>query len=184
MLSEYRDRGLPYMRKYAITSSLIYQLVISPLMSLILAKAEYIEVDATYNENTDLPHLWNVTAFDYNVMRWVAVAGVRSNKEDTHFYSEAFKVVCKEDHKEFGVGKSLKGIILDWSDAERKGLQLAIGQELCNKLLIGCQVHYGCSYQRMADKVSNPLPRQIRSLSREAFCIISRAIPHQKKNLK
>ena len=83
VLSEYRDRGLPYMRKYAITSSLIYQLVISPLMSSILAKAEYIEIDMTYNENTDLPYLWNVTAFDYNVMRWVAVAGVRSNKEDT-----------------------------------------------------------------------------------------------------
>ena len=88
---------------------------------------------------------------------------------------------CKEDHKEFGVGKSLKGIILDWSNAERKGLQLAIGQELCDKLLIGCQVHYGRSYQGVADKVSNPLPRQIRSLSREALCIISRAIPHQKK---
>ena len=39
-----------------------------------LAKAEYIEVDVTYNENTDLLYLWNVTAFDYNVMRQVAVA--------------------------------------------------------------------------------------------------------------
>ena len=45
-------------------------------------------------------------------------------------YSAAFKAVfdqCKEDHKEFGVGKSLKGIVSDWSDAKRKGLQLAIG---------------------------------------------------------
>ena len=70
---------------------------------------------------------------------------------------------------------------MDWSDTERKGLQLAIGQELCDKLLIGCQVHYGRSYHRVTDKVSNLLPRQIRSSSREAFCIISRAIPHQKK---
>ena len=149
------------MRKYAITSSLVYQLIMSPLMSSILAKAEYIEVDMTYNKNTDLPYLWNVTAFDYNVMRWVAVARVRSNEEDANFYSVAFKAVfdqCKEDHKEFGVGKTLKGIILDWSDTERKGLQLAIGEELCDKLLIGCQVHYGRSYQRVADKVSGPLP--------------------------
>ena len=39
--SEYRDRGRPYTRKYAITSSLVYQLIMSPLMSSILAKAEY-----------------------------------------------------------------------------------------------------------------------------------------------
>ena len=38
--SEYRDRGWPYMRKYAITS-LVYQLIMSPLMSSTLAKAEY-----------------------------------------------------------------------------------------------------------------------------------------------
>lgn len=88
---------------------------------------------------------------------------------------------CKEDHKEFSVSKCLKGIILDWSDTERKGLQLAIGQELCDKLLIGCRVHYGRSYHRVADKVSNLLPRQLRSSSREAFCMISRSIPHQKK---
>ena len=46
--SEYRDRGRPYMRKYAVTSSLVYQLIMSPLMSSILAKAEYIEVDMMY----------------------------------------------------------------------------------------------------------------------------------------
>ena len=57
----------------------------SPLMSSILAKAEYIEVDMTYNENTDLPYLWNVTAFDCDVMRWVAVARVRSNREDLFY---------------------------------------------------------------------------------------------------
>ena len=81
--SEYRVRGQPYMRKYALTSSLVYQLM-SPLMSSILAKAEYIEVDMTYNENTDLPYLWNVTVFDYE-KGWVAVARVRSNKEDANF---------------------------------------------------------------------------------------------------
>ena len=177
--TEYSARGRPYMRKYAITSSLMYQLIMSPLMSSILAKAEYIEVDMSYNENSDLPYLWNVTAFDYNVMRWVAVARVRSNKEDSDFYSAAFKAVfdqCKEDHKEFGVGTTLKGIILDWSDAERKGLQLAIGEELSEKLLIGCLVHYGRSYQRIADKVSNLLPHQIRCASCETFCKNSRAI--------
>ena len=57
----------------------------SPLMSSVLARAEYIniEVDTTYNENTDLPYLLNITAFDYTVMRWIAMARRRSNKEDS-----------------------------------------------------------------------------------------------------
>ena len=141
---EYKQRGRPYMRKYAITTSLIYQLIMSPLMSSVLAKAEYIEVDTTYNENTDLPCLLNVTAFDYTVMRWIAVARIHSNKENSEFYACAFKAVfdqCKEDHKEFAVGKTLKGIIMDWSDTERTGLQTAIRQDLSEKLDVGCRVH-------------------------------------------
>ena len=81
-----------------------------------MAKAEYIEVDTTYNENTDLPYLLNVTAFDYTVTRWIAVARIHSNKENSEFYACAFKTVfdhCKEDHKEFTVGKTLKRIIME-----------------------------------------------------------------------
>ena len=182
--SEYSARGRPYMRKYAITSSLVDQVIMSPLMSSIISKSEYIEIDTTYNENTDLPYLLNVTAFDYNVMRWVAVARVRSNKEDSDFYSSAFQAIfrlCNEDNKDFAPGKTLKGIVLDWSDTERKGLEVAIGKDLTENLLIGCQVHYGRSYQRVAERVSNLLPRQIRNVSREAFCKISRAIPNQRE---
>ena len=73
--TEYGKLCRPYMRKYAITADLIYQLIMAPLMSRILCSSEYIiEVDTTYNENTDLPYLFNVTAFDYKVMRWMAVA--------------------------------------------------------------------------------------------------------------
>ena len=116
--SEYSARGR---RKYAI---IVYQVIMSPLMSSILSKSDYIEVDTMYNENTDLPYLLNVTALDYNVMRWVAVARVRSNKEDSDFYSSAFQAIfrlCNEDNTDFAPGKTLKGIVLDWSDTERKG---------------------------------------------------------------
>jgi hypothetical protein len=80
-------------------------------------------------------HLWNVTAFDYKVMRWVAVARVQSNIEEANFYSVAFKAIFDQCKEEFSIGKILKGIVLD-----RKGLQLAIGAELCDKLLIGCKL--------------------------------------------
>jgi hypothetical protein len=52
---EYINLCSPYMKKYAITSDLVYQLIMTPLMSSILAKSEYIEVDTTYIKNTDLP---------------------------------------------------------------------------------------------------------------------------------
>ena len=145
------------MRKYGITSDLIYQLIMTPLMSGILAKTDYIEVDTTYNEKTDLPYLFNVTTFDYKIMRRIAVARVRSNKKNAHFYATAFKEIfdqCKEDNKEFKVS-SLKGIVLDWSDTERKGLELAIGKETAEKVMIGCLVHYGRSYQRVAERVNH-----------------------------
>ena len=181
---EYNKRGRPYMRRYAITSSLIYQLIMSPLMSSVLAKAEYIEVDTTYNENSDLPYLLNITAFDYTVMRWVAVARVRSNKENVDFYASAFKAVfeqCKEDHNHFTVGKSLKGIVMDWSDTERAGLESAIGKDMSEKLIVGCRIHYSRSYQRVADRVSNSLSREYRQLSRSAFNKIASRIPLQKE---
>ena len=143
--------------KICITSDLVYQLIMTPLMSSVLAKSDYLEVDTTYNENTDLPFLLNVTAFDYNVMQWMAVARVRSNKENSNFYATAFKEIfsqCEQDNKEFKV-EALKGIVLDWSDTERKGLETA------ERLMIGCLVHFGRSYQRVAERVSMSLTGEL-----------------------
>ena len=162
------------MRKNAIISSLIYQQLSLLSWAQFLQRLNTLDFDMTYYENTDLPYLWNATAINNNVVRWVAVAWGRSNK-DVDFYLVAFKAVFDQRKEDFSVCKSLKWIVLDGIDNERKGMQLAIGQDLCDKLLIGCQVHYGRSYQQVVDKVSNPLPCQIRSLSHEAFCAISRA---------
>ena len=52
--TEYGKLCWAYMRKYVITTDLIYRLIMTPLMSRILCSSEYIEVDTTYNENTDL----------------------------------------------------------------------------------------------------------------------------------
>ena len=97
---------------------LIYQLIMTSLMSRILCSSEYIEVDTTYNENTDLPYLFNVTAFDYKVMQWMAVARVRSNKENSQFYWTAFRehsknTACTRSYADArAYGKH--GIIADW----------------------------------------------------------------------
>ena len=104
----------------------------------------------------ELPFLLNVIAFDYKVMSWVAVAHVHKKKRVLSLCC-AFKAIfseCHEDIKGFSTAKNLRGIVLDWSDTERKGLQLPVGKDTVEKLLIGCLAHYGQSYQQIADRVS------------------------------
>jgi len=68
-------------------------------------------------------------------------------------------------------------VVLDWSDTERKGLELAVGKTTAEKLMIGCLVRYGRSYQRVADRVSSSVPAEICRISRDSFCTIAQTIP-------
>ena len=54
------------------------------------------------------------------------------------------------------------------------------GSGVAQRLMIGCLVHYGRSYQRVADRVSASLPTDIRKLSKDSFCEIARAVPSAK----
>ncbi len=67
------------------------------------------------------------------------------NKLDAAAYIFAFQAIfdcAKKSCPHFGVGKTLKGIITDWSDAQLQGLKGTIGEEQANKLMKGCQVSY------------------------------------------
>jgi len=60
-------------------------------------------------------------------MKWADVAHMRGNKESSKFHHLAFKLMFDTCHHHFKVGESLKGIIVDWSDTESKGLREVIG---------------------------------------------------------
>ena len=49
--------------------------------------------------------------------------------------------------------RPFKGIVINWSAAEMKGLKLAIGDEHAKKLLKGCQVHWIRLCQRVCDRI-------------------------------
>ena len=71
------------------------------------------------------------------------MARVRLNKLDSKAYEQAFRATfdqVKEDHPEFMVGQTLKGIVLDWSDTQQKGLEKAVGKDIANSVVKGCQV--------------------------------------------
>ena len=61
------------------------------------------------------------------------------NKAYAHAFDAVFSRV-KELHPTFEVGKTLKGIIADWSDVQLQGLRKAIGEEKTSQVVKGCQV--------------------------------------------
>lgn len=55
------------------------------------------------------------------------------NKLDEEAYKQALTAIfaqVKESYPQFQVGKTLNGIIADWSDTQLKGLQAAVGVEV------------------------------------------------------
>jgi len=175
--------GHPYMRNYCISPDISYQFIMSPFMSKVMATANFVQVDVTYGENSVLPYLFNATAFDEVSMKWVVIARMRCNKENTSMYETAFKqmfTTCKKDIPSYDVNTQLQGIVVDWSDTERAGLIKAVGSELATKLLRGCAVHWARSYQRVAAKVSATVANSNKTLARQAFEYIAQAIPDLK----
>ena len=71
----------------------------------------------------------------------MVVARVRLNCLDADAYAQCFKAIfhhAGKDHPTFRIGKSLTGIIADWSDQQAKGLEKAVGEPLAQEILKGC----------------------------------------------
>ena len=99
----------------------------------------------------------------------------RLNKLDSEAYEQAFRATFNqvtEDHPEFIVGQTLKGIILDWSDTQQKGLE----NWRCNTCVYSAniyilQVHFQRSVKKVSEKVN-----RCHSLAHQAFTTIGYAI--------
>ena len=87
---------------------------------------------------------------------------------------------CKKLYPSFEIGKTLFGVVVDWSDAEANGLRDAVGSEAANKLLKGCQVHWIRSYQRAGEQVVKSQATNKRKLELEAFGIVAAQITKAK----
>lgn len=158
-----QELSRPYLVSAGIDNGISFIFCMNPFMSTLLSKAQFIEADITYNETIEYPYLFNITAFDYTMMEWVVVCRVRMNKQDSSAYGLAFSKLfskCKCDHAEFEVGKTLQGVVIDWSEAEMKGLGIAVGSELAKKLLRGCSVHWIRSWQRIRDRIASSADKQ------------------------
>lgn len=147
----------PYLVSAGIEDGTNYVLCMNPFMCSLLSTAEFIEADITYGETKEYRYLFNMVAFDYTTMDWQVVSRVRLDKQDANAYALAYSKTfakCKSQFENFVVGESLLGIVIDWSDAEIKGLEHAVGKDLASKLLRGCNVHWARSWQRVRDRVA------------------------------
>ena len=60
---------------------------------------------------------------------------------------------CSQSSKTFEVGKTLLGVVIDWSDAEAAGLNLAVGEHKAGELLKGCKVYWQRSCLQMVKQL-------------------------------
>ena len=68
-MENYAQLGHPYIADYSLSPDFTWVLSMSPMMSHILSKAEYIEVDATFKGSIELEYLFNVVTFDYDSLK-------------------------------------------------------------------------------------------------------------------
>lgn len=131
-----------------------------------------------YNETQEYPYLFNMVAFNYVTVDWVVVSRVRMNKQGATAYALAYSKTfekCKLARNSFELGKTLLGIVVDWSDAEIKGLGIAVGKEVATTLSKGCKVHWTRSWQRVRDRVATSKDKV---WEKELFSSIASRIPN------
>ncbi len=160
-----------------------YVLVMSPLMTQVLSVSSFVQADITFDETKQYPYTFNVTAFDDVTMKWIIVCRIRVTRQTPEAYCLCFRLLfekCAKERPEFKVGESLLGVIVDWSDAQAKGLRLAVGEDMACRLLKGCQVHWVRSFQRIAERVSKLANPEKRKIEVEAFKLVASAIPKAK----
>ena len=78
------------------------------------------------------------------------MARVRMDKLDSSAYEAAFHSIfthTKKNHPEFDVGKTMKGIVDDWSDTQMNGLKLAIREAKANEVVKAARYFFIQNYR-------------------------------------
>ena len=99
------------------------------------------------------------------------------NRLNTDAYTEAFEAVfytVEISHPGFKVGKTLQGIVVDWSEQQVNGLEAVVGKETAEKVIKGCQVHFTRSVKRVSERLNKGNP-----LAHKAFTQLLIIFPRQ-----
>ena len=114
--SKYKTYGRPYLVAAGYEEGVKYIFTMSSLMTKVIADAEFIQCDITYDNCKNYPYIFNAVAFNKVSMEWMVVARLRLNKQCTDAYSLAFRKLHQQKQTLNQV--LLLGVVTDWSDAE------------------------------------------------------------------
>ena len=152
MMGEYQMEGCEYIftpyRKYAF--------FMSPFQLSLLSKAEDLFMDVTYTGNDVFPYLLNIVTLNERTCVYNAVARVLCSKQDSETYANSITSIFNKvssDHAHFKNGVNLRSTLVDFDDAQYKGLKQCIGEELARKVIRGCSVHWQLSVNRVCKLV-------------------------------
>ena len=112
---------------------------------------------------TGYKYTFNAVAINHQTMEWMVVARIWLDRQDMVAHAIGFKKLfdqCKVSCPNFNIGKSLLGIVTDWSDTEIAGLKHVVGEETATQLLKGCKVHWLRSCQRVAERIATSTDKQ------------------------
>ena len=148
MMGQYQMEGC----EYIFTPSRKYAFFMAPFQSALLSSAEDLFMDVTYTGNESFPYLLNVVTLNEQTCVYNAVSRVLCSRQDSESYANSitniFEKVTK-DHAHFSNGRNLRSILVDFDDAQYKGLQQCLGEELAKKVIRGCSVHWQRSVNRV-----------------------------------
>ena len=68
-MDKYRECGRPYLLHHYLTTDLNYVMLMSPWMMEKFSRADYIEIDVTFNVTAEFQYLLNAVTFDYNTCK-------------------------------------------------------------------------------------------------------------------
>ena len=105
------------------------------------AEAKELFADITYRGNDDFPYMLNMVVFNVITMHYQAVARVLCDKQDGKSYATSFREVfgkVTDLYPHFRGGLVLQQILVDFDDAEYKGLVVVLEKEFAQKVIRGC----------------------------------------------
>ena len=109
----------------------------------------YICVDITYTGNKSFPYLLNAVSSNEKTLLYNAVARVLCNKQDGGAYATALREMFSfvtERFPNFQHERGLDVILVDFNEA--------LGTDVAERVLRGCQVHWTRSLQRVCKLVT------------------------------
>ena len=168
MMGQYQMEG----SEYIFTPDRKYAFFMLPFQSTLLSKAEDLFVDVTCTANDFFPYLLNVVTFNEQTCVYNAVARVLCSRQDGETYAKSITTIFNKvtlDQAYFANGAKLRSILVDFDDAQYKGLKECLGEELAKKVIRGCSVHWQRSVNRVCKLVcqSDDETRIFKNLARK-----------------